>query len=96
MKVSFLLSLCVFVIYLVMEKILLEVPNSMAKKWQQTSDKLKKQAVEAVKRVLDVPGPTDLTEAERQLHLQEARDFFSKLSADFTDYKFDRDEANER
>ncbi len=80
----------------VMEKILLEVPNSTAKKWQEASERLKKQAVEAVKRVLDVPKSVSLDEEERQLRLQEARDFFSRLSADFTDYKFDRDEANER
>lgn len=39
---------------------------------------------------------TSLGEEEKELRFQKVRDFFENLSADFTGYEFDRDEANER
>ena len=39
---------------------------------------------------------TSLGEEEKELRFHKVRDFFENLSADFTGYKFDRDEANER
>lgn len=79
-----------------MENILLKVPDSTAKKWQQASERLKKQAVEAVKRVLDAPNVAELAEEEREVRLQEIRKSFSRFNTDLSNYKFDRDEANER
>lgn len=79
-----------------MENILLTVPDSTAKKWHQASESLKKQATEAVKQMLDTAPVTELTDEEREIRVEEAVTFFSNLSADFTNYKFDRGEANER
>jgi hypothetical protein len=39
---------------------------------------------------------TPLTKEEQELRVQKVREFFKNFSADFTGYKFDRDEANER
>ena len=81
-----------------MERITIEVNSSIAKKWQQASLRLKKQAVKAFGQLLDEYKPVEKTvsEEERKVRVEEARKFFSNLSADFTGYKFNREEANER
>lgn len=79
-----------------MERIILEVKSATAQKWQQASARLKEQATQMVERLLAKPERIDVAEENRKIRVQEAREFFSKLSADFTNYKFDRNEANER
>lgn len=39
---------------------------------------------------------TNLSEEKQELQIQKVQAFFENLSADFTGYKFDRNEANER
>lgn len=79
-----------------MDRIVLKVKSATAQQWQQASARLKEQASQMVERLLARPEQADMAEENRKIRVQKAREFFSKLSADFTDYKFDRNEANER
>ena len=72
------------------------VPDSTAKKWHQASESLKKQAVEAVERMLDNAQVTELTGEGKEARLQEIRKLFSRFNTDLSDFTFDREEANER
>lgn len=51
---------------------------------------------EMKKREKSEQEKTSLSEEEQELRAQKVWDFFENLSADFTGYKFDRNEANER
>lgn len=79
-----------------MEKIILEVSESTARKWRQASEEQKERAVDAVNNVLNTPDADALRDMDPEARLREARRFFGSLSADFSNYKFDREEANER
>lgn len=116
-----------------MERIILELDEAMARKWNALSHERRKYLTrqfeqlvsglfadvdnsDSMKETISEPSitytatarkemgkidaaeskETPLTEEERKLRVQKARDFFNNLSADFTGYKFDRNEANER
>lgn len=79
-----------------MESITLDVPESTARKWQHASKELKERAADAVKTIIDTSDGDENTDANKEARLQEAREAFSRFNADFTNYKFDREEANER
>lgn len=78
-----------------MEKIILEVPKGTAQKWQQASAKLKRRAAQMVERVL-LKGRDEDQEMHNDPALAEALRFYDSIQIDLSDYKFDRDEANER
>lgn len=81
-----------------MERIVLEVDNTIAKRWKQASYGLKKQAVEALGQMLDTNKYVEnvSTKDNRDKRVQKAVAFFRDAAADFTGYKFNREEANER
>ncbi len=81
-----------------MERIVLNVDNTTAKKWKHASQQIKKQAVEAFGQLLDEHMAVDNVseDTDRDKRVQKAIAFFNTLSADFTGYKFNREEANER
>lgn len=81
-----------------MEQIVLQVKSSIARKWERASKQLRQQTVKAVEQALTKADPVEnsLSEEERKIRLQKAREAFSRFNTDLSDFTFNREEANER
>ena len=81
-----------------MERIVLEVENNTAKRWQKASNQLKQQAVEAMKRALGVitADGVGIEPPKRKPTAEDIKSFYGKFQVDMSGYTFNRDEANER
>lgn len=78
-----------------MEKITLEVPERTAQKWQRASAQLKQRTARMVEQLL-LKGRDEDQETDAAPELAEALRFYDSIQIDLSNYKFDRNEANER
>lgn len=80
-----------------MRRIVLEVDDTIALKWLQASNSTKKYITEILEQALaGIKENTGAADEARQIRIQQATDFFNSISIDFSGYKFNRDEANDR
>ncbi len=84
-----------------MKRIILKIDEAMARKWNtlslEPSTPYKASIRKEMKKreMSEQEKKTSLSEEEQELRIQKVRDAFSRFNSDLSNFKFNREEANE-